>query len=594
MCSGLSLLLVPRAGTLLSFFHPSPVATFSFMPDAISFDDLKANPKIATPRTLENLANAAGACEDAFFQAIPIYMNYLPARLPLHPGNRSQINHVLTSHILARNSLSGIATGAKQDKLVSTDIQELLRQYWPRMWAWISFFIRSYVKTLVCNGEVAQFRDSFLSLASSLIYSLAFPGRIVDNLIRSPGIISFVVDQFFRNVQAHSFDAQATKNWYLTIRSLSRSIHWHTYGSIVKDAFDEVDPKFYSTVIERIVSVSQSPANITKLNSVVGTLTLVFTYAPRNQRVLRGTLEPVILVFRKAVTAADSGASEDTVFCLWECLSFLRAAVRSRGHVVLVDALENRLLPFLVRAMLLLSGGCSGPGYINVWVGAVCVTQKTYEDILEAIGAQSTSLAILKVLVKSLGTIKQKGYDEGYPEPFKAKRDVFKSVVEDRIAYRDLWRQAGTIMVGAINHRIVWGIPLLPASIGVRGVNTPISVARNVRNPAGGAIGWSVREYIENELVKGRMSPLDALDIDYRRFLVVDTIRRYQEDTVSEDQAYRSANPSYPTDKPLIHVHYYDRIPFRREVMSMDDVLKLLRDGSSFGNIFILKGNLCT
>ncbi|KAF5341392.1 hypothetical protein D9758_012292 [Tetrapyrgos nigripes] len=540
----------------------------------VSFEYLKASAKRSAD-SLQQLGDAVRTADD-FWDAIPIFMRHIPSQ---HPESVDLSKPPDSSLIFAVTSLSSIARCLTRENLVTERIQRSICRNWPRIWSCLSFLNDAYTKSPALHEKVAEFQTWLTCVTSYLIYGVTSYAGIVGPVLKTPGVIQFIVDLFYRTAQTSMFDTATTKICLATLEHLLRISDWtSTYYPTFLETFEKVDVNLAPGLIQGLVLCAESkkmPITELSLGLRVYTMAINFSTPLRRTCVAQYSVYWMIAIFRKLINYRyTQDEFSEVIVCLGDCIIYLDSTFHARGHTVVADALGNRLLLLMLRLVPLfftvlpddpLYAGDKSRGAHGV-----------YFQLLEDIGVESVSLSVLRALSKSWREIEKRGYYkqflQGSPKQVQSRWLQFKEVVEERLALKDRWEEEDRLNPCSQCGSMHEGTKKM-----YRCSQCQISYFCSKRCQKS---NWEEHREVCQELYNFRMmyrTPcLDKYEQDFRMFLIAESLRKHEKDMISDEKAYRTSNPSLSPHEPVIHVHHFYSVPMQREVLSIEEATKFI------------------
>ncbi|KAF5334471.1 hypothetical protein D9758_017557 [Tetrapyrgos nigripes] len=482
------------------------------MSSEAKFKLLKGRSKKGNLNALHQLGDLASSNPSFYLEALPIYMQHLPLKTP---GTSYLKQGPTESHLLAIAALSGIGKGALQlaeRTSPSPKMQPFLRQYWPRMWLWISHFTDAYLQTSSAHADDEEPLEGDISRTTArLLAALTRPPLgILDQIFETSGVVKCVVDLWVRAARIDIFDFELVTYYQLTFNALqaSRCRPPSEMQPILEDAFDRIDCGFSWVVTQGLITCARGrKVEYEKIASVLGYLETFAMFSPKFRLVFmyQRSIHWVTAIFRKLVSRSPARMTyedEDRIIRLGsQSLRHLNEMIFSCGHYIVVDLLRNRFLLSLLQAVPYL--------FVNVPESLedseVEEFHKPYFELMENLGAYGNYLSVQKILYQSMEKIENEGSDECFLEDASFLIRSLWNNLKRTAAERHALRRA----------RKEWLRSEQESSTAVQGAYMPVFVAEDARNITGGTTVTNVEKSLKSEMPRASLLWIGCMTVTW-------------------------------------------------------------------------------
>ncbi|KAF5335030.1 hypothetical protein D9758_016186 [Tetrapyrgos nigripes] len=529
--------------------------------------------------SLEKLGSIAKRSTDAYLDCLPSFIYHLSSsRLTTDSGHLDPIQST-QPHLLANIALSNIAQGASRTDWTTKSLQDALRKHWPQIWSSVSFLVDGYLKAFTSfesSRTMTPFQMSLHKTIGSLFSALTLPHRVADKILSTSGCVSCLLRLSWVQ-DLGSVDRPVThdsSNWQSVIVALQSTQvsysnqEWH---QTLEDAFHwKTDRSFLLDVIGSFITCIQDgsctrPAGLRTFTMVAAHFGMCIPSVKfQDESLCHRCIHWVMVGLRKIVSSLSPdefiGSGLEAILCCCStCLTYIVSMIESRFHLILIDALRNRLLQFMLQAIPFFFAPSSQASEVASDV------HKPYFDIWDHIVRYATHWKLLKLLNHAIREIEKEGYElylQNAPEHLKDYWTALKNTVIDRVRLRADFKDQ-------VLQPCNWCHNPKPEKFyRCSGCLCDYYCSRECQK-----LSWKGHRAACQSLSAHkpfRILPFDAHDRLFANFIAQESIRLYQDEAATDERAYRAAR-SLSADLPLIHVHYLDAIPLRREIVTLDE-----------------------
>ncbi|KAF5357604.1 hypothetical protein D9758_007436 [Tetrapyrgos nigripes] len=519
-----------------------------------------------TPMALEKLTDLVITCHcaDAFLEVLPLFLRPLRSLIPQISEDsldRLQAGTIDDSLIPLDNllhsvtvSLGGIAQ-ITAHSIITEKVQEVLRQNWIQIWHWFSFLfdkIHGILQPPTDDSQSEPIPRPWQQLDATLLFSLTLPGRIIDDVVTTPGTIAVLVDQWVLAAEDIS-DYDAIKPWHIAVENVGKHA-----PSALEDVINAINPKFATTVVQALVTCSRARVRLKNYTLILEYLKLLCQYSPKLELalVIQDSVFWASGSFRHIVSR-NVCTEEDDLKMVYHCskcvLFYLSHTFEARGHIAVVEALKAGLLLAIVRAI---------PWFFHTGPRPDSkLFEHYFTTVLDHIGSQTVYHSVLKVLSSSMRLIEAKGYEQYLEQaPYHLRWSRLKKKVEELTEIRKTWKLHMTQPCPAcektLQGPVIVHCPPYRCSQCLR-----IYYCSEKCQKKDWENHQNVCKKAHDDRARGVIPPLDPLDASFKLWLKFDYICRVQYKASKLEQNYRTNHPYYPRSQPLIHVLHFDTIP---------------------------------